>query len=188
MSTGARPPWRDGEEDLAGEPTFADVLNAFSLDSRRTRRRKDTGHENPAPVVARPTESATQMSVAHDEDAVEENASVVRAYAWTGGRTRSDFQLEIETLVTTDERTFQIMGSLRIEHQSVARLCRQSKSVAEVGALLSIPLGVVRVLLGDMARNGWIIVHHTASADDRGPDLELLKRVRNGLARLGSSR
>lgn len=188
MSTGARPPRRDGEEHLAGEPTFADVLNAFSLDSGRGRRRKDTGHDDSAPVAARPTEPAAPTGLAHDDDVFEENASVVRAYAWTGGRTRSDFQLEIETLVTTDERTYQILGSLRVEHQSVARLCRQSKSVAEVGALLSIPLGVVRVLLGDMARNGWIVVHHNAAAGDQGPDLELLKRVRNGLARLGSSR
>jgi Protein of unknown function (DUF742) len=118
-------------------------------------------------------------------EAVEENASIVRAYAWTGGRTKSDFQLEIETLVTTDDRTYQIIGSLRAEHQAVARLCRQSKSVAEVGALLSLPLGVIRVLLGDMASNGWLIVHQTTFAGDRGPDLALLQRVRNGLVRLG---
>jgi hypothetical protein len=108
----------------------------------------------------------------------------VRAYAWTGGRTRSDHQLEIETLVTTSDRADATMPTLRTEHQAVARLCYHTKSVAEVGALLAVPLGVARVLLGDMASLGLITVHQNASANGEEPDLELLERVLRGLTNL----
>nr|WP_225955083.1 DUF742 domain-containing protein [Kibdelosporangium phytohabitans] len=110
-----------------------------------------------------------------------EQASSVRAYAWTGGRTRSAHRLEIETLVTTSARALEMMGELKDEHQEIAELCRNSKSVAEIGALLRLPLGVVKVLLGDMAVLALIIVHESSSTS---PDMELLERVLKGLTNL----
>jgi hypothetical protein len=50
--------------------------------------------------------------------------------------------------------------------------------------LLSLPLGVARVLLGDMAGLGLINVHETASANGDTPDLALMERVLSGLRRL----
>ena len=58
------------------------------------------------------------------------------------------------------------------------------KIVAEVAALLSLPLGVARVLLGDMASNGTVTVHQTASTPGNAPDLALMERVLSGLRRL----
>jgi hypothetical protein len=110
----------------------------------------------------------------------------VRAYAWTGGRTRTSSQLEIETLISTTTRAEELMHTIRSEHQSVARLCRQSRSVAEIGALLSLPLGVVRVLLDDMAGLGLVTVHITQTTDDGQPDMDLLRRVLRGLTNLRS--
>lgn len=115
---------------------------------------------------------------------IEEYSSSVRAYAWTGGRTRPRVMLEVETLVSTTERAEDTLDALRSEHQSVARLCRRSISVAEVSALLSLPLGVVRVLLDDMAGLGLIEVHHTQTGSDDRPNLELLERVHRGLVNL----
>lgn len=106
-------------------------------------------------------------------------AASVRAYAWTGGRTRSDVALELETLVSTTSKAEELLATLCTEHQSIARLCHDSQSVAEVAALLHVPLGVVRVLLGDMAKLGLIQVHTAA-----GPDMELLARVLDGLTKL----
>ena len=108
---------------------------------------------------------------------------MVRAYAWTGGRTRPDVQLEIETLVSTTPRAEAVMGGLRSEHQAVAQLCRRSRSVAEIAALMSLPLGVVRVLLADMAALGLVDVHETSTGPDDQPDLEL-HRVLRGLTNL----
>jgi Protein of unknown function (DUF742) len=111
----------------------------------------------------------------------EEHAASVRAYAWTGGRTRSKFQLEVETLVSTSRRAEELMPTLAVEHQAVCELCRETRSVAEVAALLSVPLGVIRVLLGDMAGLGLLDVH---SSNGDAPDLGLLGRVLRGLSNL----
>jgi hypothetical protein len=114
----------------------------------------------------------------------EEEPATVRAYTWTAGRTRSRRPLEIETLVSTSPYAEESLDTLRSEHQSVAVLCRQSRSVAEVGALMSLPLGVVRVLLDDMAGLGLLDVHHNQVDNAAQPDLPLLDRVLHGLRNL----
>lgn len=158
--------------DEPEELTFADVLNGLS----RTRRPKEADA-----TPARPPERPQPKPV---DAPVEENAAIVRAYTWTGGRTRSRVRLEIETLVSTTARAESMMDGLRSEHQAVAQLCRRSRSVAEIGALLSLPLGVVRVLLDDMAGLGLIEVHETANGPDEQPNIELLHRVLRGLTNL----
>lgn len=117
---------------------------------------------------------------------VEQLSASVRAYAWTGGRTRAVRELGIETLVSATARAEELLPVLRSEHQSVARLCLRSTSVAEIGALLSLPLNVVRVLLDDMAGLGLVDVHRSRTGPDERPDLDLMERVRRGLANLRS--
>ena len=52
-------------------------------------------------------------------------------------------------------------------------------------ALLTIPLGVAKVLLGDMAECGLITVHQTATANGNPTqDCALMERVLSGLRRL----
>jgi hypothetical protein len=111
-------------------------------------------------------------------------ASAVRPYAWTRGRTKSGLDLAIEALVSTSQRGRDQMGLLQMEHRAVAELCEQTRSVAEVAALLSLPLGVARVLLGDMVGLGVVTVHQTASSAGSVPDLALMERVLSGLRRL----
>jgi Protein of unknown function (DUF742) len=111
-------------------------------------------------------------------------ASAVRPYTWTRGRTKSGLDLAIETLVSTSQRGRDQMNLLQVEHRAVAELCEQTRSVAEVAALLSLPLGVARVLLGDMAGLGVVTVHQTASSAGNKPDLALMERVLSGLRRL----
>ncbi|GDY32196.1 DUF742 domain-containing protein [Gandjariella thermophila] len=118
------------------------------------------------------------------EETEEDAAAIVRAYAWTRGRTKSDYHLEIETLVSTSERGYNAAALAQAEHRAVASLCAQPRSVAEVAALLSLPLGVAKVLLGDMAGLGLINVHQNASTDGDKPDLALMERVLSGLRRL----
>ncbi|HEY2206397.1 MAG TPA: DUF742 domain-containing protein [Pseudonocardia sp.] len=111
-------------------------------------------------------------------------SSAVRPYAWTRGRTRSGYAMEIETLVSTSGRGRDQLGLLQFEHRSVAELCEQARSVAEVAALLGVPLGVAKVLLGDMAGLGLVVVHQTVSGNGDVPDLALMERVLSGLRRL----
>ena len=65
-------------------------------------------------------------------------------------------------------------------------LCQYPHSVAEIAALLPVPLGVARVLIGDLAAGRLVQVHVRAAgttADDR-PSVTLLERIRDGLLRL----
>ncbi|MGW7658166.1 DUF742 domain-containing protein, partial [Streptomyces tendae] len=61
--------------------------------------------------------------------------------------------------------------------------CGRMRSVAEVSAMLKIPLGVVRVLLSDLADQGKIRVYGTGRGPGQ-PDRALLERVLSGLRRL----
>ena len=193
---------------LPAEPTFADVMNGFSFDAGRSPRRRRWGrrreteleHHQPepepfAPLPADPTAygygGASPVTGPIDPryaDAAQADqdpgASAVRPYTWTRGRTKSGFDLAIETLLSTSRRGREQMGMLQVEHRAVAELCGEARSVAEVAALLSLPLGVARVLLGDMAGLGLVTVHQTASSAGNAPDLALMERVLSGLRRL----
>lgn len=119
------------------------------------------------------------------EPAVEFSGPLVRPYAWTGGRTASDYDLRLETLVSLEEGGIAVaMRDTTAEQRSIVEMCATyPRSVAEVSALLSVPLGVVRVLLGDLISMGVVAVHDNASAPT-GPDLSLLERVLVGLRNL----
>jgi hypothetical protein len=104
----------------------------------------------------------------------------VRPYAMTGGRTRPTYDaLEIETLVSTTS-SVDLTPKLTVEQRAIAALCYEIQSIAEVSARLHLPLGVIRILVSDMAEEHLVIVHRPAQAGDH-PDLTLLERVLDGL-------
>lgn len=111
-------------------------------------------------------------------------AAAVRPYAWTGGRTVSEHDLPIEALVSTSEYYLETDRATPGEYHAVAALCDQPRSVAEVAALLRVPFGVARVLLGDMVGLGLLHLHRTASSGGEPPGLDLMERVLAGLHRL----
>ncbi|MEU8485661.1 MULTISPECIES: DUF742 domain-containing protein [unclassified Streptomyces] len=120
-----------------------------------------------------------------DSPAPAANNPLVRPYAMTGGRTRPRYQLAIEALVHTTAQPHQLQGQLP-EHQRICTLCREIKSVAEVSALLSIPLGVARILVADLAEAGLVAIHQPGGEENAGgqPDVTLLERVLSGLRKL----
>ncbi|MDC7336734.1 DUF742 domain-containing protein [Streptomyces lydicus] len=113
------------------------------------------------------------------------NNPLVRPYAMTGGRTRPRYQLAIEALVSTTADPSKLQGQLP-EHQRICHLCREIKSVAEISALLSIPLGVARILVADLAEAGLVAIHQPGGDETAGgqPDVTLLERVLSGLRKL----
>jgi hypothetical protein len=109
---------------------------------------------------------------------------IVRPYARTAGRTRASLNLPLEALLITTA-----LGSSRghdghPDHREIAVLCQDVRSVAEVAALLSIPLGVARVLIADMAGMGLLTVYNSAPPATGRPELALLERVLTGLRRI----
>jgi hypothetical protein len=113
----------------------------------------------------------------------EQGSSLVRPYAVTGGRTKPSYQLQIEAMVSASHYEARDLSILSPECQSILGYCRDWRSVAEISAVLRMPLGVARVLIGDMAMEGLVRVHQADHASGR-PDLNLLERVLSGLRKL----
>ncbi|MET7610391.1 DUF742 domain-containing protein [Streptomyces seoulensis] len=122
-------------------------------------------------------------------------AARVRPYSLTGGRTRFGHVLLVETFVAStaaldapEERKELANGTaprVMPEMVAIVELCRRMRTVAEIAALLRMPLGVVRVLLSDLADQGKIRVYGTGTGHGTGrPDRALLERVLSGLRRL----
>lgn len=236
------------------DATFADVLNRFTLDSGRGRRKRKKTKEPEAEVAPREDEPAVGEPPAEpgpspqafeaasapgppgfhesgpssgsfepsqgsghfepaqarnfgtgyfepavsnsgpmlperpDLEPLDEETAAVRPYALTGGRTRASTALELETLVSVKDVVAARMDAgvpMQFEHRQVVEECRTPRSVAEIAALLRVPVGVARVLISDAADAGLITVHKTASgADNAEAHLMLMERVLSGLRRL----
>src|SRR5918996_5810941 len=105
----------------------------------------------------------------------------LRPYALTEGRTEpTGADLAIEDLVGAAGPP---PPWLSLEHQAVAVASRETLSVAELAARVDLPLGVTRVLVGDLADQGVVTVHR-APSHTGGPGLALLEQVLQGLQRL----
>jgi hypothetical protein len=107
----------------------------------------------------------------------------LRPYAMTEGRTEpTGADLAIEDLVGAASAA-DPPSWLSLEHRSIALACRETLSVAELAARVDLPLGVTRVLVGDLASNGLVTVHR-APSHAGGPNVALLEQVLHGLQRL----
>ncbi len=120
---------------------------------------------------------------APSEYRMDDTGSLVRPYARTKGRTRTDYDLAIETLVSTSDRGSHASPATP-EHRSICGLCTEARSVAEIAAHLRLPLGVVRVLVGDMAGLGLLLIHESGMVVGDRPSMEFLERVLSGLRKL----
>ena len=89
----------------------------------------------------------------------------------------------METLVSSSFIMEEDMALLTPEQDAIIRLCRSFRSVAEISALLRIPLGVARVLVADMVDEGLVRIHQPRLEQGQ-PDLNMLERVLSGLRRL----
>ena len=109
-------------------------------------------------------------------------ARVVRPYTLTGGRTAPKVELPVEA-------TLRLQGS-GPEESADANLARildvcDKRSVAEVSALVHMPIGVTRVLLGDLIEQGLVAVQATLTADSSSDERrELIERTLRGLRTL----
>ncbi|MFE5138330.1 DUF742 domain-containing protein [Streptomyces fagopyri] len=139
--------------------------------------RYGTSHQPPTS----PQRSRTHAASGHRN----KPSALVRPYAMTGGRSRPTHQLAIEALVTTAVPLAQERSQTPEEYR-ICGLCTEVKSVAEVSALLSIPLGVTRVLVSDLAEKGLVTVHQVRGDEAGGgrPQVTLLEKVLSGLRKL----
>ncbi|MFJ1562430.1 DUF742 domain-containing protein [Streptomyces mirabilis] len=100
----------------------------------------------------------------------------------TGGQTRPSHPLEVATLLTAPQ--VPPPGPLVPEAEQALALCRgQPSSVAEISALLNLPVQITKVLLSRlMDRQAlFLTTPATHSPDDH---IALLEAIRDGLQRL----
>lgn len=110
-----------------------------------------------------------------------ESSSLVRPFALTQGRTKPTRAYPIEALVqTAADSVGKPAGSP--EKTAIVKMCTRSISVAEIAAHLHLPLGVVRVIIADLADSGAVVVHTKAA--NASPNAQLLQRVLGGLRKL----
>jgi Protein of unknown function (DUF742) len=124
------------------------------------------------------------MHPAEDRWLDEEAGAVVRPYALTRGRTRpAGGRLDLIALITSVREAQGTEWGLGPEHRALLRICRRPTSVADLAADLDLPVGVIRILLGDLRERALISVHNPIPAA-RLPDRRILQEVVDGLRRL----
>ena len=121
---------------------------------------------------------------AHDRHRDRDEPNLVRPYTLTAGRTDAGVQLPLEAPIGVVPSQSPRWPGNDVRAQ-ILSLCTERPSVAEIAAHLSFPLGVARVLVGDLVVQGYVRVHATlgdsATADERR---ELIGRTLRGLRAL----
>jgi|SRR6185312_1520467 len=114
--------------------------------------------------------------------------NLVRPYTLTSGRTGTNVELPLEAPIQTLQAGLTHRWPPNDARGRIIQLCGQgppSPSVAEISARLDLPLGVARVLVGDLVLSGYLRVHRTlserSSSDERH---ELIGRTLRGLRAL----
>ncbi|MEN3538514.1 DUF742 domain-containing protein [Microbispora sp. ZYX-F-249] len=112
----------------------------------------------------------------------EEAGPIVPAYALTRGRVRpSSKDIDLVAIVTAVGGPTPV--SLGPEQWMILSLCARPASLADIAAAIDLPLGVVRVLVGDLHEQGLVKVRPPANVA-RFPTEKLLGEVISGLQAL----
>jgi hypothetical protein len=111
--------------------------------------------------------------------------SRARPYTLTGGRTRARIELPIEIAVETLVSSGEVDWAPDDARTVIVQLCHDRPSIAEISSYAALPIGVTRVLVGDLVESGHLRVHATLT--DHSTDSErrrLIERTLNGLRAL----
>jgi Protein of unknown function (DUF742) len=112
-------------------------------------------------------------------------ASLVRPYTLTSGRTGTNVDLPLEAPVQTLQAGLAHRWPPNDTRGRITQMCVNSPSVAEISARLDLPVGVARVLVGDLVTAGYLRVHRTLTErSTREERRELIGRTLRGLKAL----
>ena len=112
-------------------------------------------------------------------------AILVRPYTLTAGRTQASVDVPLDAPIQTLQSAMSHRWPLNDVRGRIVQLCTKSPSVAEVSARLDLPLGVTRVLIGDLVTSGYLRVNRTLTErSTRDERRELIGRTLRGLRAL----
>jgi hypothetical protein len=110
--------------------------------------------------------------------------SVVRPYVLTRGRTTSSLAaLEMHAPVLALVGPEQLPRNETPEARRIVELCQTPMSTAELAARLGEPVGVLRVLVGDLVDAGTVTVRQSEERSEHR-DVRLLERLLEGIRAL----
>lgn len=108
--------------------------------------------------------------------------SLARPYTLTGGRTQARVDLPLEAAVQALVRSSETdwaPGDVRTE---IVELCQHRPSMAEIASLARLPIGVARVIVGDLVETSYLQVAATLSDDSSLAERRaLIERTLSGL-------
>jgi hypothetical protein len=119
-------------------------------------------------------------------DAEDGEGFLVRPYTITGGRTSAERDdLTLITVVTAVTSGIPpLPRGLQPEHRAILGRCHRPIALAEIAAMLDLPVSVTKILIGDLLALGTVTARPPlAIAQGAGPDITLLQAVRDGLHR-----
>ncbi|MEU2086610.1 DUF742 domain-containing protein [Streptomyces albus] len=106
----------------------------------------------------------------------------LRPYTLTGGRTRCDHPLELDTLLAA--RPVPAGVDLGPDGEQIRMLCATPKAIAELAAHLGQPAQVAKVLASDLLTARALVIADHDATPHRRPDRETLEAVLVGLRAL----
>jgi hypothetical protein len=87
-----------------------------------------------------------------------DNIGLLRPFIVTEGRTRPlQDGLRIETLIHALPAA--LSAPLQFERRRIVEVCQTPLSVAEISSAIGVPLGVARVLIGDLITGNFVSAH-----------------------------
>jgi Protein of unknown function (DUF742) len=111
--------------------------------------------------------------------------NLVRPYTLTAGRTSSAVHLPLEAPIEALESARYHRWQPNDVRGEIVELCARRPSVAEISARLDLPLGVARVLVGDLVTSGYLRVRATLNEHSTTEERrELIGRTLRGLRAL----
>src|SRR6204780_722581 len=111
--------------------------------------------------------------------------SLVRPYTLTAGRTKASVEIPLEASVQTLQSAMFHRWPLNDVRGRIVQLCVKSPSVAEISARLDLPLGVTRLLVGDLGTWGYFRGNRTLTErSTRDERRKLIGRTLRGLRAL----
>jgi hypothetical protein len=126
-----------------------------------------------------------------------EDVASVRPFVVTGGRTQGSTNTRLESILEVANRQWLADKGKKLSPEEAAivrQIATTYLTVAEVSAHLKLPVGVVKVLVSDLAEAGVLVVHDTMAGGGGGvgsggpvsreQTLELLESVLNAISKL----
>jgi hypothetical protein len=115
----------------------------------------------------------------HPAPGIPAGGTSIRPFLVTAGRTTGATDIAVEAQVMITARGQTSVDTLSFEYRDIVCLCEEPLAVAEIAARLSLHLGVIRVLVGDLKHQGMVTTFEPEV--DPTEDVDTILRVINGL-------